>query len=69
MLRFLFVSAISALLIAALVRRWDEILGLRQREGIVSYRDIESAEQTRAAYESERIELDRTVLPGISIRS
>jgi hypothetical protein len=67
--RLLFLGAISALLVALGVRLLDEILRLRPRELGATYRGIGSADETRAAYEAERIELDRTVLPGISIRS
>jgi len=68
-LRLLFFGTVGALLVAMGVRLVDEMLGLRPGEGGTTHRDIESAEETRAAYEAERIELDRTVLPGISIRS
>jgi hypothetical protein len=67
--RLLFLGAISALLVALGVRLFDEILRLRPRELGATSRGIGSAAETRAAYEAERIELDRTVLPGISIRS
>jgi hypothetical protein len=67
--RLLLLGAISAVLVAVGARFLDEILGLRSRARDATYRDIEAAEETRAAYEAERIELDRTVLPGISIRS
>ena len=67
--RLLFLGALSAVLVAIGVRFLDERLGVRPRERDATYRDIESAEATRAAYEAERIELDRTVLPGISARS
>ena len=69
LLRLLFLGAISAVAVAVGARFLDEILGLRLRKRDATYRDVESAEETRAAYEAERIELDRTVLPGISIRS
>ena len=52
--RFLVLGAISALLVALGARLWDEILGRRRRESVDW---------------SEQIELDQTVLPGISIRS
>jgi len=52
-LRFLLLGSVSALLVTLLVRLWDEILGVRPREAQV---DGET-------------EADRTVLPGISIRS
>jgi len=53
-LRFLILGAISALLVALGARLWDEILGRHRRESVDW---------------SEQIELDQTVLPGISIRS
>jgi hypothetical protein len=53
-LRFLVLGAISGLVVALGARLWDEALGLRRRE---------------SADWSEQIELDQTVLPGISIRS
>jgi hypothetical protein len=53
-LRFLILGAISALLVALGARLWDEILGRHRRESVDW---------------SEEIELDQTVLPGISIRS
>jgi len=68
-LRLVFLGGISALLIAFGVRFLDEIVGLRRREGHVTPKDFEQAQEDADAYESELIELDRTVLPGISIRS
>jgi hypothetical protein len=68
-LRFLLLGAVGALVVALGARLFDEILGLRPREGRATYRNIESAEETAAADWSEQIELDQTVLPGISIRS
>ena len=53
-LRFLVLGAISALLVALGARLWDEILGRHRREHVDW---------------SEQIELDQTVLPGMSIRS
>ena len=53
-LRFLVLGAISALLVALGARLWHEILGRHRRESVDW---------------SEQIELDQTVLPGISIRS
>jgi hypothetical protein len=53
-LRFLVLGAISALLVALGARLWDEILGRHRRESVDW---------------SEQMELDQTVLPGISIRS
>ena len=53
-LRFLILGAISALLVALGARLWDEILGRHRRESVDW---------------SEQMELDKTVLPGISIRS
>jgi len=52
-LRLLLLGAASAMLVALMVRIWDEILGVRPRE----------------AHVYEEIEADRTLLPGISIRS
>jgi hypothetical protein len=68
-LRFLVLGAVSALVVAFGARLVDEILGLRPREGRATYRKIGSAEETAGADWSEQIELDQTVLPGISIRS
>jgi hypothetical protein len=53
-LRFLILGAISAILVALGARLWDEILGRHRRERVDW---------------SEQIELDQTILPGISIRS
>jgi hypothetical protein len=53
-LRFLILGAMSALLVALGARLWNEILGPHRRESVDW---------------SEQIELDQTVLPGISIRS
>jgi hypothetical protein len=53
-LRFLVLGAISGLVVALGARLWDEVLDQRRREG---------------ADWSEQIELDQTVLPGISVRS
>ncbi|TMD49842.1 MAG: hypothetical protein E6I86_02575 [Chloroflexi bacterium] len=68
-LRLVFLGGISALLIAFGVRFLDELVGLRRREGHVTPKDLEHAQEVADAYESELIEMDRTVLPGISIRS
>jgi hypothetical protein len=67
--RLLFLGGISALLIAFGVRLLDEIVGLRRGEGHGTPKDFEHAQEAANAYESESTELDRTVLPGISIRS
>ena len=53
-LDFWLAAIISALLVALGARLWDEILGLDRRESVDW---------------SEQMELDQTVLPGISIRS
>jgi hypothetical protein len=53
-LRFLVLGAITGLVVALGARLWDEVLGQRRRE---------------SADWSEQIELDQTVLPGISVRS
>ena len=68
-LRFLFLGAISAVLIAFEVRLLNEITGRRRREADVRAKDLERARELADAYESELIELERTVLPGISIRA
>ena len=52
-LRVMVLGAVSAWLVALMARLWDEILGPRPREADI-YRETE---------------LDRTLLPGISIRS
>ena len=51
-LRFLVLGAVSALLVALIVRRWHEF-----------------TEEPEGVEDSEQAELDRTLLPGISIRS
>jgi hypothetical protein len=68
-LRLLFRGAISALLITLGVWLFDEIVGQRRREGHVRAKNLERAQEVADAYESELIERDRTVQPGISIRS
>jgi cob(I)alamin adenosyltransferase len=68
-LRVLFFAAISALLVALTARLWDELLGLRRHQEHVTPENVERAREVADAYESELMELDRTVLPGISIRS
>jgi hypothetical protein len=65
-LRFLVLGAVSALLVALMVRLWDEIL--RPREANV-YREVEFSDETEGVEDSHQTELDRTLLPGISIRS
>ena len=67
-LRFLVLGAVSALLVALMARLWDEIVGLRPREAHV-YREVEFTEDTEGVEDSGQTELDRTVLPGISVRS
>lgn len=63
-LRFLLFGALSALLVALSARLSKEILSRRGR-----VTPVERAGEVADAYDSEFIELDRTVLPGISIRS
>jgi hypothetical protein len=65
-LRFLVLGAVSALLVALMVRLWDEIL--RPGEANVC-REVEFGEETKGVEDSQQTELDRTLLPGISIRS
>lgn len=67
--RHLFLGAISALLTALAVRLLDEVADRRRREAEVRANTLERAHEVADAYESELIELERTVLPGISIRS
>jgi cob(I)alamin adenosyltransferase len=67
--RLLFLGTISALLVALGIRLLDESAGRRRREAQVAARNLERAQEAADAYESELIDLDRTVLPGISIRS
>jgi cob(I)alamin adenosyltransferase len=67
--RFLVLAAVSALLIVLGARLREEILGMRRREGQFAPKDVERAQEVAEAYESELNELDRIVLPGISIRS
>jgi hypothetical protein len=67
--RLLFAGAISALLVALAARFLDPILGLRPREGQATYRNIDSTQESEGADGSDLIEPDRTVLPGISVRS
>jgi cob(I)alamin adenosyltransferase len=67
--RLLFRGAISALLIALVIRLLDEMVGQHRRDGRFTSKDLERAEEVADAYEAELIELERTVLPGISIRS
>jgi len=66
--RFLVLGAVSALMVALMARLWDEILGLGPREAHV-YREVEFTKETEGVEDSGQTELDRTVLPGISIRS
>ena len=67
--RFLLLGTFSALLVALAIRLLDEIAGRRRREAQVTARNLERAHEVADAYESEMIESERTVLPGISIRS
>ena len=67
--RSLLFGALSVLLVALGARLSKEILNRRGREGRVTAKDVEPAREVADAYDSEFIELDRTVQPGISIRS
>lgn len=67
--RFLVLGTVSALLVVLGARLREAILGARRREVQVTRKDLECAQEVADAYESELIELDRIVLPGISIRS
>jgi hypothetical protein len=67
--RYLFLGAISALLVALGARLLDEILGLSRHEGDAIYKNIEPTDESDGLDAAEQIELERTVLPGISIRS
>jgi hypothetical protein len=67
--RFLLFGALGALLVAFGARLSKEILNRPGREGRVTRKDVERAREVADAYDSEFIELDRTVLPGISIRA
>ena len=67
--RLLLFGALSALLVALGARLSKEILNRRGREGRVTAKDVERAREVADAYDSEFIELDRSVLPGISFRS
>ena len=58
----------DAVLIALGTRLWNEILGLLRREVQVKQKEIERAEVERVD-ESAPIEIERAMLPGISIRS
>jgi hypothetical protein len=66
-LRFLLLATVSALLVALIVRIWDEILSLRPREAHV-YPEAELTEETAGRDDSEQAEPDGMVLPGISVR-
>ncbi|HEX9095614.1 MAG TPA: hypothetical protein VF990_05870 [Candidatus Dormibacteraeota bacterium] len=65
----LFRGAISALLIALVIRLLNEMVGRGRRDGRVRSKDLERTDEAADAYEAELIERERTVLPGISIRS
>jgi Flp pilus assembly protein TadB len=67
--RLLFLGTLSALLVALGIRLLDESARQRRRDAQVAARNLERAQEVADAYESELIDLDRTVLPGISIRS
>jgi cob(I)alamin adenosyltransferase len=67
--RLLLFGVLSALLVALGARLSKEILNRHGREERVTAKDVERAREVADAYNSEFIELDRTVLPGISIRS
>jgi Flp pilus assembly protein TadB len=67
--RLLFLGTLSALLVALGIRLLDQSARQRRREAQVAARNLERAQEAADAYESELIDLDRTVLPGISIRS
>jgi hypothetical protein len=67
--RYLFLGAIIALFVALGPRLWDEILGLSRHEGNAPYKNIEPTDESDGLDAAEQIELERTVLPGISIRS
>ena len=68
-LRLLFLGTLSALLVALGIRLLDESARQRRRDAQVAATNLERAHEVADAYESELIDLDRTVLPGISIRS
>lgn len=67
--RLLFLGTLSAVLVAVGIRLLDGVAGRRRREVHVTAKDLERAREVADAYETELIELERTVLPGISIRS
>jgi len=67
--RLFFVGTFSAVLVALAIRLVDEVAGRRRREAQLTARTLERAHEVADAYESELIESERTVLPGISIRS
>jgi hypothetical protein len=67
--RLLFLGTLSALLVALGIRLLDESARQRRRDAQVAARNLERAHEVADAYESELIDLERTVLPGISIRS
>jgi hypothetical protein len=58
----------DAVLIALGTRLWNEILGLLRREVQVKQKEIEKADG-EGVDDSAPIEIDRAMLPGISIRS
>lgn len=67
--RLLFRGAISAVLIAVVVRLLDVMVSRHRRNDSIRSKDLERDKEMREAYEAEQIELDASVLPGISIRS
>ena len=67
--RLLFLGTVSALLVAVGIRLLDGVAGRRRREVQVTAKNLERAHEVAEAYDAELIELERTVLPGISIRS
>jgi hypothetical protein len=66
--RLLFLGTFSALLVAVGIRLLDGVAGRRRRVAHITTKDLERAHEVAGAY-GELIELERTVLPGISIRS
>jgi len=67
--RILFLGTLSALLLAVGIRLLDAVAGRRRREVHVTAKGLERVAEVSDANETDLIELERTVLPGISIRS
>jgi len=67
--RVLFLGTLGGLLVAVGIRLLDGVAVRRRREVHVTAKDLEPAPEVADAYQTELIELERTVLPGISIRS